>query len=111
MGDTNLLPHEQLLRVAREAFDEGDDFTVAVEEEFALLDPVTLDLVNRFEEVQAAAQETGILGETWQVRDGRIASIVSQPHVWEQVLFYLAALEAYGREPYHPGPPDRVLRP
>ena len=30
---------------AREAFEEGTDFTVAVEEEFALLDPETLELV------------------------------------------------------------------
>ena len=30
------------------------DFTLAVEEEFALLDPETLELVNRFEELQAA---------------------------------------------------------
>ena len=39
----------------RDGFDAGTDFTVAVEEEFALLDPETLELVNRFEEVQAAA--------------------------------------------------------
>ena len=43
---------------ARERFEEADDFTVAVEEEFALLDPASLDLVNRFEDVQAAAQGT-----------------------------------------------------
>ena len=30
------------------AFDAGTDFTVAVEEEFQLLDPESLDLVNRF---------------------------------------------------------------
>ena len=32
------------------------DFTIAVEEEFAILDPETLDLTNRFEDVQAAAR-------------------------------------------------------
>ncbi|MGH3072666.1 MAG: carboxylate-amine ligase, partial [Gaiellaceae bacterium] len=58
MGDEQRLGYEELLASAREAFDDGADFTVAVEEEFALLDPATLDLVNRFEEVQAAAQET-----------------------------------------------------
>ena len=41
-------------RARREAFEHGTDFTVAVEEEFALLDPETLELVNRFEEVKAA---------------------------------------------------------
>ena len=44
-------PEEQLA-TARAAFEDGTDFTVAVEEEFALLDPETLGLVNRFEEVQ-----------------------------------------------------------
>jgi glutamate---cysteine ligase / carboxylate-amine ligase len=60
MGDEQRLGHEELLLGAREAFDGGSDFTVAVEEEFALLDPASLDLVNRFEEVQAAAQGTAL---------------------------------------------------
>jgi glutamate---cysteine ligase / carboxylate-amine ligase len=51
---------DELLRVAREAFDTADDFTVAVEEEFAILDPETLSLTNRFEELQAAARGTEI---------------------------------------------------
>jgi glutamate---cysteine ligase / carboxylate-amine ligase len=58
VGDEQRLPYDELIRVAREAFDEGQDFTVAVEEEFALLDPATLGLVNRFEEVKAAAEAT-----------------------------------------------------
>ena len=60
MGDTQRLPYDRVLEDARESFEEGTDFTVAVEEEFALLDPKTLDLVNRFEEVQAAAQGTAL---------------------------------------------------
>ena len=40
---------------ARQQFDEGADFTVAVEEEFAILDPVTLGLTNSFEDLQARA--------------------------------------------------------
>ena len=55
MGEEQKLPTDELIRLAREGFDEGRDFTVAVEEEFALLDPETLDLTNRFEEVQEAA--------------------------------------------------------
>ena len=51
MGDAQRVPYEQLLRETREAFEAADDFTVAVEEEFALLDPATLDLVNRYEDV------------------------------------------------------------
>ena len=52
--------YDEILRAARERFDTGTDFTVAVEEEFALVDPETLDLVNRFEEVKAAAVGTSL---------------------------------------------------
>ena len=60
MADEHRNPADALLRTAREAFEDGKDFTVAVEEEFALLDPADLDLVNRFEEVKAAAQGTAL---------------------------------------------------
>lgn len=50
--------YEELLAASRAAFEAVPDFTVAVEEEFALLDPATLDLVNRFEEVQEASRRT-----------------------------------------------------
>ena len=55
MGEAQKLPYDELIAQAREAFEAGTDLTVAVEEEFALLDPETLSLVNRFEEVKAAA--------------------------------------------------------
>src|SRR5215204_606259 len=55
VGDEQRIPYDELILSAREAFDGGRDFTVAVEEEFALLDPETLSLVNRFEELKAAA--------------------------------------------------------
>jgi carboxylate-amine ligase len=42
---------------AAERFAEAKDLTVGIEEEFALLDPATLDLVPRFEELRALAQE------------------------------------------------------
>jgi glutamate---cysteine ligase / carboxylate-amine ligase len=58
MGDEQRLPHDELIRLAREAFDSGRDFTLAVEEEFALLDPESNELVNRFEDLQAAARGT-----------------------------------------------------
>jgi carboxylate-amine ligase len=58
MGDEQRLSPEEQLRLAREQFESGRDFTVAVEEEFALLDPGTLELANRFEELQAAARGT-----------------------------------------------------
>jgi carboxylate-amine ligase len=58
MGDEQRLSPGEQIRVAREAFDAAEDFDVAVEEEFALLDPETLSLTNRFEELQAAARGT-----------------------------------------------------
>jgi carboxylate-amine ligase len=53
-----MLNADERLRVAREQFESATDFTVAVEEEFAILDPETLSLANRFEEVKEAAQGT-----------------------------------------------------
>jgi carboxylate-amine ligase len=55
MGEEQRLTPEEQLASARAAFESGTDFTVAVEEEFALLDPDSLGLVNRFEELKAAA--------------------------------------------------------
>src|SRR3954471_4541690 len=58
MGDTQRLSPDEQINTAREAYENGHDFTVAVEEEFAVLDPETLSLTNRFEELQAAAVGT-----------------------------------------------------
>jgi carboxylate-amine ligase len=58
VGDAQRLSPEEQIRQAREAFDGGQDFTIAVEEEFALLDSETLELTNRFEELKAAAAGT-----------------------------------------------------
>jgi glutamate---cysteine ligase / carboxylate-amine ligase len=55
MGEEQRLSAEEQLATARDAFENGTDFTVAVEEEFALLDPDSLELVNRFEELKASA--------------------------------------------------------
>ena len=78
------------------------------------VDPAGLERVKRglrwIAEVQAAWQGTGILGEAWYVRDNRVISVVSQPHVWEQVIFYLAAVDAYGSRPYRAGRRDKLLR-
>jgi carboxylate-amine ligase len=55
MGDEQRLTPDEQIEFAREGFESTTDFTVAVEEEFALLDPGTLELTNRFEELQAAS--------------------------------------------------------
>ena len=46
-----------------EIFASSTDLTVGIEEEFALLDPQTLDLVPRFEELRDAGAEDPVLGE------------------------------------------------
>jgi carboxylate-amine ligase len=87
MTDDGSIPYDRLLREARERFDEGADFTVAVEEEFALVDPATLDLVNRFEEVQAASVETPLgdhlvgelIASEVEVKTGRSPSFAEVP--------------------------------
>jgi glutamate---cysteine ligase / carboxylate-amine ligase len=79
VGDEQKVSWQELLAKSRADFDAGTDLTVAVEEEFALLDPQTLELTNRFEEVYAAAVETDlaphIVGELIasevEVRTGR----------------------------------------
>jgi carboxylate-amine ligase len=60
MGEEQRLSADEQLASAREAFEGGTDFTVAVEEEFALVDPETLSLVNRFEELKASASGTDV---------------------------------------------------
>ena len=46
-----------ILAGARERFEASTDFTVGIEEEYQLLDPATLALTNRFEDLMAAAPE------------------------------------------------------
>ena len=43
---------------------------------------------------------TGLLGGAWRARGGRIEIMRSQPHAWHHAMFYLAALETYGKRPY-----------
>jgi carboxylate-amine ligase len=49
------------LDLARERFESSTDFTIGLEEEFAILDPATLELEHRFDEVYAACQEDDVL--------------------------------------------------
>ncbi len=44
-----------ILAGVRERFEQSTDFTIGIEEEYQLLDPATLALTNRFEDVVAAA--------------------------------------------------------
>jgi glutamate---cysteine ligase / carboxylate-amine ligase len=46
---------------AREIFEESEDFTIGLEEEFALVDPDSLELVHRFEELRDASVADEVL--------------------------------------------------
>jgi carboxylate-amine ligase len=100
MGDSQTVPYDVLLREARERFDAAEDFTVAVEEEFALLDPDTLDLVSRFEDVQAAATGTAVepflagelIASEAEVKTGKVEAFADVPAVMAERRAQLAAL-------------------
>jgi carboxylate-amine ligase len=52
------------LDTARAAFEDSTDFTVGIEEEFAILDGTDLGLVGRFEELRNAAMADPVLAES-----------------------------------------------
>ncbi|MGH3103826.1 MAG: carboxylate-amine ligase, partial [Gaiellaceae bacterium] len=123
--DEQRLGYEELLAAAREGFDTGTDYTVAVVEEFALLDPLTLGLVNRFEEVQSAAQgtplEPHLVGELIasevEIKTGRCEDFEeASARLGErrEQLFHLAAglqidLAATGTHPWSPWQEQRII--
>jgi carboxylate-amine ligase len=79
VGDEQRISWQELVAQSRGAFDAGTDLTLAVEEEFALLDLDSLELTDRFEELYGAAIETdlapNVVGELIaseiEVRTGR----------------------------------------
>jgi carboxylate-amine ligase len=52
------------LDLARERFESSTDFTIGLEEEFAILDPGSLELEHRFEDVYAGCQRDEVLAES-----------------------------------------------
>jgi carboxylate-amine ligase len=100
VGEEQRVSPEVLIAEARERFESATDFTVAVEEEFALLDPETQDLVNRFEELQAAAVDTALedhlvgelIASEVEVRTGRLDSFAHVPTVMAERRGQLQAL-------------------
>ena len=125
MGDEQRLPYDELILGARDAFDGGRDFTVAVEEEFALLDPETLSLVNRFEELQAAGRgsefEEFLVGELIaseaEMRTGRcetFAEVAARMGERREQIAGLAdglglVLGATGTHPWSPWQEQRII--
>src|SRR5437016_2740218 len=125
MGDTQRLTPDEQIRLAREAYENGTDFTIAVEEEFAVLDPETLSLTNRFEQLQDAAQgtplEEHLVGELIasevEVRTGRcenFAEAAAKVGERRAQLDDLAgglgiALAAVGTHPWSPWQEQRII--
>ncbi|MGH2896583.1 MAG: carboxylate-amine ligase [Solirubrobacteraceae bacterium] len=102
---------------ARATFDASTDFTVGLEEEFALLDPGSLELVARFERLRDAAGDDPLLGPAIagelisseiEIRSGRgedLAAARSAQRELRRRLFALAGaqeveLGATGTHPY-----------
>jgi carboxylate-amine ligase len=125
MGDEQRIPYDELITSAREAFDGGRDFTVAVEEEFALLDPETLSLVNRFEELKAAAASTEfdeflvgeLIASEAEMRTGRCDSFAEAAARMGERREQLASLAdglgivlgATGTHPWSPWQEQRII--
>ena len=114
-----------MLRV-REVFEASTDFTVGLEEEFAILDPRTLSLDQRFEDLRSAAQEDAVLAEAVagelikseiEIRSGRgenFADAVVRQREARSRLFALAArhdalLGATGTHPWSPWQEQEII--
>jgi glutamate---cysteine ligase / carboxylate-amine ligase len=125
VGDSQSLTPEEQIRLAREQYEAATDFTVAVEEEFAVLDPATLSLTNRFEELQAAASgtplESHLVGELIasevEIRTGRcddFDELAARVGERRAQLYELAdslgiALAATGTHPWSPWQEQRII--
>jgi glutamate---cysteine ligase / carboxylate-amine ligase len=117
-----------MLEMARvhEAFEASTDFTVGIEEEFAILDPKTLSLDHRFEELRQAAQADPVLAQSVagelikseiEIRSGRGESFhdaVERQREARARLFALAAgrdalLAATGTHPWSPWQEQQII--
>jgi carboxylate-amine ligase len=125
VGDEQKIGYEELLATSKAAFAEVPDFTIAVEEEFALLEPATLGLVNRFEDVQQAGAgtelEPHLVGELIaseaEVRTGRCDTFADCMEVVGERRAQLRALvdplgialSSAGTHPWSPWQEQRII--
>ena len=110
----------------REVFEASTDFTVGIEEEFAILDPDTRSLAQRFDELRLAAQEDAVLSEAVagelirseiEIRSGRgenLADALVRQGEARARLFRLAAdkgvlLAATGTHPWSPWQEQQII--
>jgi glutamate---cysteine ligase / carboxylate-amine ligase len=117
-----------MLNMARvhEAFEASTDFTVGIEEEFAILDPDTLALDHRFEELRDAAAADPVLAESMagelikseiEIRSGRGESFADAAERQREArarLFRLASergalLAATGTHPWSPWQEQQII--
>ena len=125
MAGDKPLSADALFQHAREQYESAQDFTVAVEEEFAILDPETLALTNRYEELRASADgtelEPHIVGELIasevEVRTGRCDSFAEVATRLPERRVQLTALTdklgvtlgATGTHPWSPWQEQRII--
>jgi glutamate---cysteine ligase / carboxylate-amine ligase len=105
------------LDLVRERFESSTDFTIGLEEEFAILDPETLELAHRFEDLYAACQRDEVLAESAageliaseiEIRSGRAESFADavelqrerRSRLFELVAGMGLALGATGTHPW-----------
>ena len=110
----------------REVFEASTDFTVGIEEEFAILDPASRSLTQRFDELRDAAQDDPVLAEAVagelirseiEIRSGRgesFADAVAKQREARNRLFALAAehdllLGATGTHPWSPWQDQQII--
>jgi carboxylate-amine ligase len=110
--------HDALdLDAVRDAFDASTDFTIGIEEEFAILDPAILDLEHRFDEMFEACRRDDLLAPSVkgelidteiEIRSGRgesFADAAERQRERRERLFAVAdemglALAAMGTHPW-----------
>ena len=110
----------------REVFEASTDFTVGIEEEFAIVDPASRSLTQRFDELRDSAQEDPVLAEAVagelirseiEIRSGRgesFADAVAKQREARNRLFALAAkhellLGATGTHPWSPWQDQQII--
>jgi glutamate---cysteine ligase / carboxylate-amine ligase len=115
------------LERVRQTFEDSTDFTVGIEEEFAIVDPATLDLEHRFEQLHGAAQRDEVLADSVrgelidteiEIRSGRgetFADAAEMQRDCRRRLFSLAeslnlGLAATGTHPWANYLDQRIIR-
>jgi glutamate---cysteine ligase / carboxylate-amine ligase len=125
VADARVPSGDEQLRLGREQFESATDFTVAVEEEFAILDPETLELTDGFEELKAAGVGTDLephlvgelIASEVEVRTGRCETFADaaalipkrRAQLRELAEGLAFTLGATGAHPWSPWQEQRII--